>query len=90
MGLVGVAEAIRVAGGRVNRALINGNLMNLLCRASWSSLILAKLMTSLSVYGLNFRIPSIILAFKPTINVPTNAFYTHLLILLSSFSNSRW
>ena len=34
MGLVGVAEAIRVAGGRVNRALTNGKLMNLLCRAS--------------------------------------------------------
>jgi hypothetical protein len=90
MGLVGVGEAIQVAGGRVNRALTNSNLMNLLCRASWSSLILAKLMTSLSVYGLNFRISSIILAFKLTINIPTNAFYTHLLTLLSSFSNSRW
>jgi len=59
--------------GRANGARSDGSCMNLLCHASWSSLIRAKLMASLSACGLNIRIPSTISTFKPPMNVPTNA-----------------
>jgi len=73
MGPAGVAGS-RVVYGRANGARSDGSRMNLLCRASWSSLIRAKVMASLSDYGLNIRIPSAISAFNPPMNVLTNAF----------------
>jgi len=77
MGPAGVAGATRVVCGRANRAHSDGGRMNLLCRASWSSLIRAKLMASLSDRGLNIWIPSAIYVFKPPMNVPTNTFWVH-------------
>jgi len=54
--------------------LIWGGLVNLRCRTSCSSFILARLIASFSVRGLIIRIPSAISDFNPPIKVPTNAF----------------
>jgi len=52
----------------------SGGRVNLLVLANCSSLILAWLMASFNVLGLNIRIPSAISYLNPPMNVPIRAF----------------
>jgi hypothetical protein len=58
----------------VDMRFSSGGRVNLLVLANCSSLILARLMASFNVLGLNIRIPSAISDFNPPMNVPTRAF----------------
>ena len=70
--------------------LIWGGRVNLRCRTSCSSFVLARLIASFSVHGFNIWIPSAISDFNPLIKVPTNTFWVHPWTQLPNFSNSCW
>ena len=86
IGPVGEAQLLKICGG--GERLKCGDLTSLFCRCNCSSLILAKLIASLRVLGLNSRISSDISGFSPPMNVPTRAFWVHPWTRLPSLSNS--
>jgi len=81
--------ATYVVYGRARGVLVRGIHMNRYCHVNYSSCIRAKLMASLRDYGLNIHIPSKLSAFKPPMNIPTNALCVHPRTFLMSFLNSR-
>lgn len=72
-----------LGGGRVRGVFWGGGRMNRLCLVSCSSLILAKLMTSLRDCGLNIRIPSEISIFRPPYECSHQCFLCPTLYLIS-------
>lgn len=74
----------------VDTRFYNGGCMNLFVLVICPSFILARLMASFNVLGLNIRIPLAISYFNPPIKVPTRAFCVQPWTRLPSLSNSFW